>query len=71
MNKTTKVIKYTDLNKSCNPSVIQEKKKKKKERKHKSSSISKTRKYYRWDEKIAFMQTFNSYKKIYKKQSVA
>ena len=71
MYKTTKVVRYTDLYKSCNPSVVQAKHKVKKDRKHKSSSVSETRKYYRWDEKIAFMKTFNSYKKIYKKQSVA
>ena len=68
MYKTTKVVRYTDLYKSCNPSVVQAKHKVKKDHKHKSSSVSETRKYYRWDEKIAFMQTFNSYKSIYKKQ---
>ena len=71
MYKTTMVVRYTDLYKLCNPSVVQAKHKVKKERKHKSSSVSKTRKYYRWNEKIALMKTFNLYKKIYKKQSVA
>ena len=71
MYKTTKVVRYTDLYKSCNQPIVQAKHKVKKERKHKSSSVSRTRKYYRWNEKIALMKTFNLYKKIYKKQSVA
>ena len=54
MYKTTKVVRYTDLYKSCNQPIVQAKHKVKKERKHKSSSVSRTRKYYRWDEKIGF-----------------
>ena len=65
--KTTKVVKYTDLYSSCNPSVVQEKHKVKKEHSHKPSPLSRTTKYYRWDKKIALMQTFDSYKKVYKK----
>jgi putative transposase len=65
--KTTKVVKYTDLYSSCNPSVVQEKHKVKKEHSHKPSPLSRTTKYYRWDKKIALMQTFDSYKKVYRK----